>query len=62
MGRKIIIDLLILFIHFPIGINVGRYSEMKFNELKIKDKILRIYFWVLIVMGGTLLFISIWKY
>lgn len=44
MGRKIIINLLIIFIHFLIGINVEKYSEMKFDELKVKDKILRIYF------------------
>ena len=62
MGRKIIINLLIIFIHFLIGINVEKYSEMKFNELKVKDKILRIYFWILIITCAILLFIVFIKY
>lgn len=62
MGRKIIINLLIIFIHFLIGINVEKYSEMKFNELKVKDKILRIYFWTLIITGAILLFVGFIKY
>ena len=62
MGRKIIINLLIIFIHFLIGINVEKYSEMKFNELKVKDKILRIYFWTLIITVAILLFIEFIKY
>lgn len=59
MDWKEIIIWLVFFIHFPIGINVGKNSEMKFNELKMKDKILRIYFWALIVMGGISLFILV---
>ena len=62
MGRKIIINWLIIFIHCLIGINVEKYSEMKFNELKVKDKILRIYFWTLIITAAILLFIGFIKY
>ena len=62
MGWKRIIILLIYFIHFHIGIKVGKCLEIKFNELKIKDKILRIYFWILVIIGIGLLFVGFIKY
>lgn len=62
MGWKEIIAWLIFFIHFQIGITVGKSLEIKFNELKMKDKILRIYFWTLVITGAILLFIGFIKY
>ena len=62
MGWEEIVAWLIFFIHFQIGIKVSKCSEIKFNELKMKDKILRIYFWTLVITGTILLFIGFIKY
>ena len=57
-----IVAWLIFFIHFQIGIKVSKCSTIKFNELEMKDKILRIYSWTLVITGVILLFIGFIKY